>query len=267
MGIGPVVAIPKALALAGLKMEDIGVIELNEAFARAGAGRDSRGRSRSGDASILNGGAIALGIRWAAPARSSPRPFCAKWHRRDTRIRHGHHVRRRRPGRCRHFRKSEVQEQFRWQPTTISPTKHQGRLVPDRRAPRPNEIFTPEDFTEEHRAIARTTEEFWTKEIAPNVEAIQHQEPGVAVSDAAQSRRTRPHRRHHPRKIRRHGNGSDLRHGGGRRTSRKMAPTRPGTARTAGIGALPLSAASAPKSRSSTICPSWRTRKWSPPTA
>jgi acetyl-CoA acyltransferase len=33
MGIGPVVAIPKALALAGLKLEDIGVIELNEAFA------------------------------------------------------------------------------------------------------------------------------------------------------------------------------------------------------------------------------------------
>src|SRR6202034_934080 len=30
MGIGPVVAIPKALALAGLKTEDIGVIELNE---------------------------------------------------------------------------------------------------------------------------------------------------------------------------------------------------------------------------------------------
>jgi acetyl-CoA acyltransferase len=33
MGIGPVVAIPKALALAGLKTDDIGVIELNEAFA------------------------------------------------------------------------------------------------------------------------------------------------------------------------------------------------------------------------------------------
>ena len=25
----------------------------------------------------------------------------------------------------------------------------------------PEEIFTPEDFTSEHRAIARTTEEFW----------------------------------------------------------------------------------------------------------
>ena len=33
MGIGPSVAIPKALAKAGLKVEDIGLIELNEAFA------------------------------------------------------------------------------------------------------------------------------------------------------------------------------------------------------------------------------------------
>src|SRR5205807_4782349 len=33
MGIGPVVAIPKALAMAGLKLDDIGLMELNEAFA------------------------------------------------------------------------------------------------------------------------------------------------------------------------------------------------------------------------------------------
>ncbi|MEO6817166.1 MAG: acetyl-CoA C-acyltransferase [Edaphobacter sp.] len=33
MGIGPVYAIPKALKMAGLSLEDIGVIELNEAFA------------------------------------------------------------------------------------------------------------------------------------------------------------------------------------------------------------------------------------------
>jgi alkylation response protein AidB-like acyl-CoA dehydrogenase len=46
----------------------------------------------------------------------------------------------------------------------------------------PEQLFSPEDFTDEHRAIARTTEEFWTKEIAPNVDAIQHQEPGVAVA-------------------------------------------------------------------------------------
>src|SRR3984957_3981849 len=65
--------------------------------------------------------------------------------------------------------------------STISPTKHKGGsfLI---ELTLPSEVFTPEDFTDEHRAIARTTEEFWTKEIAPNVEAIQHQEPGVAVA-------------------------------------------------------------------------------------
>ncbi|MBL8179181.1 MAG: acyl-CoA dehydrogenase family protein [Bryobacterales bacterium] len=44
----------------------------------------------------------------------------------------------------------------------------------------PEEIYTPEDFTDEHLAIARTADEFWAKEILPNVEKIQHQEPGVA---------------------------------------------------------------------------------------
>lgn len=46
----------------------------------------------------------------------------------------------------------------------------------------PEEIYSPEDFTDEHHAIARTADEFWLKEIQPNVEKIQHQEPGVAVS-------------------------------------------------------------------------------------
>jgi butyryl-CoA dehydrogenase len=65
--------------------------------------------------------------------------------------------------------------------STLSPTKHQGGsfLLA---ASTPEEIFSPEDFTEEHRAIARTTEEFWNKEVAPNVDGIQHQEPGLAIS-------------------------------------------------------------------------------------
>src|ERR1700681_368354 len=65
--------------------------------------------------------------------------------------------------------------------STLSPTKRQGGsflLAPST----PEEIFSPEDFTDEHRAIARTTEEFWNKEVAPNVDAIQHQEPGLAIS-------------------------------------------------------------------------------------
>jgi acetyl-CoA acyltransferase len=59
-GIGPVFAIPKALKLAGLKLEDIGVIELNEAFAAQSlaviqqAGLDLAKVNP-------NGGAIALG--------------------------------------------------------------------------------------------------------------------------------------------------------------------------------------------------------------
>jgi hypothetical protein len=42
-------------------------------------------------------------------------------------------------------------------------------------------IFTPEQFTEEHRAIERTTADFWNNEVVPNLEAIQHQAPGVAA--------------------------------------------------------------------------------------
>jgi len=60
MGIGPVVAIPKALALADLKLDEIDLIELNEAFAvqalavirRAGLDKEKIN---------VNGGAVALG--------------------------------------------------------------------------------------------------------------------------------------------------------------------------------------------------------------
>lgn len=45
----------------------------------------------------------------------------------------------------------------------------------------PQEIFTPEDLTEEHRAVARTAGEFFEQEVAPHLEAILHQEPGVAL--------------------------------------------------------------------------------------
>src|ERR1700685_3259357 len=45
----------------------------------------------------------------------------------------------------------------------------------------PHDIFTAEDLTEEHLAIARTADEFFDQEVAPNLEAIRHQEPGVAL--------------------------------------------------------------------------------------
>ncbi len=45
----------------------------------------------------------------------------------------------------------------------------------------PASVFTAEDLSPEHLAIARTADEFWANEVVPHLEAIQHQEPGVAV--------------------------------------------------------------------------------------
>jgi acetyl-CoA acyltransferase len=60
MGIGPITAIPKALRRAGLTLNDIGLIELNEAFA-AQVVAIIRELDLDPDRINVNGGAIALG--------------------------------------------------------------------------------------------------------------------------------------------------------------------------------------------------------------
>ncbi len=45
----------------------------------------------------------------------------------------------------------------------------------------PADVFTAEDLSAEHLAIARTADEFWANEVVPQLDAIQRQEPGVAV--------------------------------------------------------------------------------------
>jgi acetyl-CoA acyltransferase len=60
MGMGPVVAVPKALKLAGLKLSDIDIIELNEAFG-AQALAVMRELGLDPERVNVNGGAIALG--------------------------------------------------------------------------------------------------------------------------------------------------------------------------------------------------------------
>jgi len=60
MGLGPVFAIPKALKMAGLKLEDIDVIELNEAFAAQSLAVIKEGGLDPAKINP-NGGAIALG--------------------------------------------------------------------------------------------------------------------------------------------------------------------------------------------------------------
>src|SRR5690242_4830786 len=44
----------------------------------------------------------------------------------------------------------------------------------------PEEVFTPEDFSEQHRLIAQTAEEFAQKEILPNIEKMEHKDYSVS---------------------------------------------------------------------------------------
>src|SRR5258708_21526925 len=44
---------------------------------------------------------------------------------------------------------------------------------------RTDEVVTPEDFTEQHRLIGQTAEEFAVNEIVPNIEKIEHKEFAV----------------------------------------------------------------------------------------
>ncbi len=44
----------------------------------------------------------------------------------------------------------------------------------------PEEVFTPEDFSEEHRAVAKTTEEFYWREVAPQLRTIE-EDPLAAI--------------------------------------------------------------------------------------
>ncbi len=64
--------------------------------------------------------------------------------------------------------------------TTVAIPKTQGgAFLIEKSAP--EEIFTPEDFTDEHRAIAKTTDEFWQKEVVPNIDAIRHQDHALCA--------------------------------------------------------------------------------------
>ena len=63
--------------------------------------------------------------------------------------------------------------------TALSAAKISGGsfLIEDRT---PDEVFTPEDFTEQHLLIAQTAEEFAIKEIVPNAEKMEHKDFSVS---------------------------------------------------------------------------------------
>ena len=45
-----------------------------------------------------------------------------------------------------------------------------------------DQIFTPEDFTEQHRLISAAAEQFYRNEVLPVWERIEHQEPGLTIA-------------------------------------------------------------------------------------
>jgi alkylation response protein AidB-like acyl-CoA dehydrogenase len=46
----------------------------------------------------------------------------------------------------------------------------------------PQDIFTPEDLSEEHLAVGHMVDEFWANEVEPNLPAIREKKPGVAMA-------------------------------------------------------------------------------------
>ncbi|MEW6209490.1 MAG: acetyl-CoA C-acyltransferase [Acidobacteriota bacterium] len=85
MGIGPVAAIPKALRLAGLELKDIGLIELNEAFAaQALSVIKELGIDR--EKVNVNGGAVALGHPLGCTGAKLTATIIAEMRRRGERL-------------------------------------------------------------------------------------------------------------------------------------------------------------------------------------
>ncbi len=64
--------------------------------------------------------------------------------------------------------------------TTVPPRNIGGGFLLE--SVRPEEAFTPEDFTDEHRAIAATTTEFFEREVAPSLEKILGQDKAAAIA-------------------------------------------------------------------------------------
>jgi acetyl-CoA acyltransferase len=84
MGIGPIEAIPAALARAGLRQDDIGLIELNEAFA-AQSLAIIKHLGLNQEIINVNGGAIALGHPLGCTGAKLTATILSEMRKRDAR--------------------------------------------------------------------------------------------------------------------------------------------------------------------------------------
>ena len=105
MGIGPVLAVPRLLERHGLKVDDIDLWELNEAFASQMLYcMDKLGIPH--DKINVNGGAISIGHPYGMSGARMTGHLLLEGRRRRRQIRRRHHVHRRRHGRGRPVRDS-----------------------------------------------------------------------------------------------------------------------------------------------------------------
>ena len=130
MGMGPAPAVRKVLDRAGMKLDQIDVIELNEAFA-AQALAVARELGLDPDKTNPNGSGVSLGPPDRRHRNDTGRQGAVRAapHRRP--LRPGHHVHRRRAGHRRHLREGMTRRHGRTKHEPAGGTQH-GRSGPTR---------------------------------------------------------------------------------------------------------------------------------------
>lgn len=158
MGIGPVEAIPRALKLAGLQAQDIGLFELNEAFASQ-AIQVIRELGIDEEKVNVNGGAIALGHPLGCTGTKLTLSLIHEMKRRNeqfgvvTMCIGG-------MGRPVYLNYAKGEKQMAKKAAEVQ--KGGGFLIEDVTY---DQMYTPEDFTDEHKMIAKTTEDFIEQDV------------------------------------------------------------------------------------------------------
>ncbi len=73
---------------------------------------------------------------------------------------------------------SDMYKELSMTTATTLPTKKGMSYLTEDTAP--EQVFTREDLSDEHRAVAQTVDDFWAREVEPNLPAIRDKKPGVA---------------------------------------------------------------------------------------
>jgi len=72
---------------------------------------------------------------------------------------------------------------------------------------KPEQVFTPEDFTEEHHMIAKTTEDFVQQEVLPVLDRLENHEFDLSVKLLKKGRGIGAPGHRYPGRLRRTGAG------------------------------------------------------------